>query len=309
MKKIFYCLMAATAAFAGSCTNEENVNAPQSDGTVSFQISLPVNLGTRAYGDGLTATTLHYYVYEKSKGDAAAPVFQGEAQFTDKNASFSVKLIASKTYSIAFWADAGTPSPYTYNPTERTISVNYENATAQDEKRDAFYYYLPDVTVATVPTDPIKLTRPFAQINVGTSDFDDAVKSGWTISQSGLKVTGAGTKFNLTTGAVTAASDTDITFANAAIPTEKFPDDIETSPYKYLSMNYILIGTKTTVDVKLTVTDGTTPKELSYTSIPVKKNYRTNIFGALLTNSTTFNVTIDPSFDGAENSSQGNTGN
>lgn len=308
MKKFFYCLMAATAAFAGSCTNEENVNTPQSDGTVSFQVSLPVNLGTRAYGDGLTATTLHYYVYEKSKGDAA-PVFQGEAQFTNKNASFSVKLIASKTYSIAFWADAGTPSPYTYNPTERTISVSYVGATAQDEKRDAFYYYLPEVTVATVPTDLIKLTRPFAQINVGTSDFDDAVKSGWTISQSGLKVSGAGTKFNLTTGAVTAASDTDITFANAAIPTENFPDGTETSIYKYLSMNYILIGKDATVDVKLTVTDGTTPKELSYTNIPVKKNYRTNIFGALLTNSTTFNVTIDPSFAGTENSSQGNSGN
>lgn len=301
--------MAATAAFAGSCTNEENVNTPQSDGTVSFQVSLPVNLGTRAYGDGLTATTLHYYVYEKSMGDTAEPVFKGEAQFTNLNASFSIKLIASKTYMIALWADAGTSSPYTYNLTERSISVSYEGATAQDEKRDAFYKFLEDVTVANAPTTAISLTRPFAQINVGTSDFDDATKSGWTITQSGLKVTGAGTKFNLTTGEVTASSDTEIAFANAAIPTENFPDGTEKSVYKYLSMNYILTGTKTTVDVKMTVTDGTTPKELSYTNIPVKKNYRTNIYGALLTNSTTFNVTISPSFDGTENSSQENSSN
>ena len=314
MKKIFYCLMAATAAFAGSCTNEENVNNPQSDGTVSFQVSLPVNLGTRAYGDGTTATTLHYYVYDNSKGATAEPIVSKTETLTGKSADIEIQLVKGKTYSIAFWADAGNTNIYSYNTAARTITVNYTGANAQDENRDAFYKYLTGVKVETANNTEVVLTRPFAQVNIGASDIEEAKNSGLTITQTGLKVKGTlGTTLNLTNGAVTTSTTPqEFTFAKADIPAdaEIFPYTETGVTYKYISMNYILVGKDSTIDVTLTAGDDTNSTDITYTSIPVKCNYQTNIYGSLLTNPATFKVTINPDFNTPdENVPMNNTGN
>lgn len=305
--------MAATAAFAGSCTNEENVNTPQSDGTVSFQVSLPVNLGTRAYGDGLTATTLHYYVYDDAKGTAAEPIVSKTETLTGKSADIEIQLVKGKTYSIAFWADAGNTNVYTYSPTARTITVNYTGANAQDENRDAFYKYLTGVKVETAQNTEVILTRPFAQVNIGASDFEEAKNSGLTITQTGLKVKGTlSTVLNLTDGTVTTPTTKEFTFAKANIPadTEEFPYTEAGVTYKYISMNYILVGENSTIDVTLTAGDDTNSTDITYTGIPVKRNYQTNIYGSLLTNPATFKVTINPDFNTTdENVPMNNTGN
>ncbi|MDD7095404.1 MAG: hypothetical protein PUI12_06260, partial [Bacteroidales bacterium] len=82
----------------------------------------------------------------------------------------------------------------------------------------------------------------------------------------------------------------------AAIPSgETFPK----AGYDYLSMDYLLVGkeAKSVVDVKWTVTDGTFNSERTFTNVPLQGNYRTNIYGNLLTSPTDFNVEIDPAFN------------
>lgn len=290
--------MAATAAFAGSCTNEENVNTPQSDGTVSFQVSLPVNLGTRAYGDGENIKKLYYCVYDDTKGTATAPISaKQEINLEGLSATVNIQLVKGKKYSIAFWADAGIANLYTYNEADRTITVNYSKANAQDETRDAFYAYLSDVSVTTAnSSNTVTLRRPFAQVNIGASDFEEAQNSGLTINQTGLKVTKAGTVLNLKDGSVTKSTDP-ITFSSTALPNEDFPYNPENMTIKYLSMNYILVGADDTIDVTLTAGNGSNNTDITYTQIPVKQNYRTNVYGSLLTNTASFNVTIEPSFN------------
>lgn len=306
--------MAATAAFAGSCTNEENVNTPQSDGTVSFQVSLPVNLGTRAvYGDGLTATTLHYYVYDDDKGTAAEPIVSNTTTLTGKSADIEIQLVKGKTYSIAFWADAENTNAYKYSTTARTITVNYKGANAQDENRDAFYKYLTGVKVETANNTAVVLTRPFAQVNIGASDFEEAKNSGLTITKTGLKVKGTlGTVLNLTDGTVTTPTTQEFTFAKADIPadTEVFPYTETGVSYKYISMNYILVGEDNDIDITLSAGDDANNTDITYTNIPVKRNYQTNIYGSLLTNPATFKVTINPAFNTPdENVPMNNSGN
>lgn len=290
--------MAATAAFAGSCTNEENMDTPQSDGTVSFQVSLPVNLGTRAYGDGSGVKKLYYCVYDDTKETATAPI--NPKQVIDLNgltATVNIQLVKGKKYSIAFWADAGIANLYTYSEANRTITVNYEGAKAQDETRDAFYAYLSDVSVTTASNpNTVTLRRPFAQVNIGASDFEEAKGSGLTITKTGLKVTNAGTVLNLKDGTVTKSS-TPITFNSAALPNGDFPYNPEDKTLKYLSMNYILVGADDNINLTLTAGDDSNSTEISYTNIPVKRNYRTNVYGSLLTNTASFNVVIEPSFN------------
>ncbi|MGM9840904.1 MAG: hypothetical protein ACI31D_01735 [Candidatus Limisoma sp.] len=62
-KKLIYCLCASAMLFA-ACSDEA-VNAPaEGESLVTITAQLPADLGTRAFGDGTTATNLTYAVYE-----------------------------------------------------------------------------------------------------------------------------------------------------------------------------------------------------------------------------------------------------
>ncbi|MEE0626333.1 MAG: hypothetical protein UDG88_09765, partial [Muribaculaceae bacterium] len=57
---------------------------------------------------------------------------------------------------------------------------------------------------------------------------------------------------------------------------------------------YLLVGAdKATVDVAFNYGG---PQNRTFTNVPVQRNYRTNIYGSLLTNTTDFNVVIEPTF-------------
>ena len=79
-----------------------------------------------------------------------------------------------------------------------------------------------------------------------------------------------------------------------AIPTASDGEFPVAGGYKYLSMDYLLVGAdKATVDVAFNYGG---PQSRTFTNVPVQRNYRTNIYGSLLTNTTDFNVVIEPAF-------------
>ena len=163
-----------------------------------------------------------------------------------------------------------------------------------DESLDAFcrcYEY----TAGAEVENPVKLYRPFAQLNVGTKDMDKAVKAGFNkdAAKTKVQVSGIANTLNLLTGEV--SGEAEVTCDLNAIPTgETFPKE----GYEYLSMDYLLVGkeTKTVVNVEWQITDGVTTVDRSFTNVPLQGNYRTNIFGNLLTATTDMNVEIDPAF-------------
>ena len=100
---------------------------------------------------------------------------------------------------------------------------------------------------------------------------------------------------NLKTGDVEGTA-TEITFDYEAIPasTEAFP----VTGYEYLAMNYLLVDKEQQlVEVDFSITDGTTTDNRTVGSVPVRRNYRTNIYGKLLTSKYDVNVEIKPGFD------------
>ena len=269
------------------------------EGTVTFTAQLPSEMGTRAFADGLTAKHLQYAVYEAGQstplkvfGDETTVV--GEAEMNNLKQTVSLKLTTGKTYDVIFWAaDNSAKKPYTFDPLTQTVKIKYTNVYSNNDICDAFFKK-ETITVSGNQNVDVKLTRPFAQVNIGTDDFDAATIAGLNLTQTQVKAT-AGDILNLATGKMEGTEATR-TFKMKAIPTA---DDgaFPVAGYKYLLMAYIPISdTKETVDMTFGYNGKSTFR--SFTNVPLQRNYRTNIYGSLLTNSVDFNVVIEPAFSG-----------
>ena len=288
--------IAAAALLVTSCNDEmDNGLKTGDEGTVTFTAQLPSEMGTRAFADGLTAKHLQYAVYEAGQstplkvfGDETTVV--GEAEMDNLKQTVSLKLTTGKTYDVIFWADATTDSPYTFNPASQEVSVDYSKVNNNSDNCDAFFKK-ETITVSGNQSVDVKLTRPFAQVNIGTDDFDAAKASGLEVTQTEV-VAKAFATLNLATGEV--SDEADRTFTMKAIPTASDGEFPVAGGYKYLSMDYLLVGAdKATVDVAFNYGG---PQSRTFTNVPVQRNYRTNIYGSLLTNTTDFNVVIEPAF-------------
>lgn len=288
--------IAAAALLVTSCNDEmDNGLKTGDEGTVTFTAQLPSEMGTRAFADGLTAKHLQYAVYEAGQS-TPLPVFGdettvvGEAEMNNLKQTVSLKLTTGKTYDVIFWADATTDSPYTFNPASQEVSVDYSKVNNNSDNCDAFFKK-ETITVSGNQSVDVKLTRPFAQVNIGTDDFDAAKASGLEVTQTEV-VAKAFATLNLATGEV--ADEADRTFTMKAIPTASDGEFPVAGGYKYLSMDYLLVGAdKATVDVAFNYGG---PQSRTFTNVPMQRNYRTNIYGSLLTNTTDFNVVIEPAF-------------
>lgn len=292
--------IAAAALLVTSCNDEmDNGLKTGDDGTVTFTAQLPSEMGTRAFADGLTAKHLQYAVYEAGQstplkvfGDETTVV--GEAEMNNLKQTVSLKLTTGKTYDVIFWAaDNSAKKPYTFDPLTQTVKIKYTNVYSNNDICDAFFKK-ETITVSGNQNVDVKLTRPFAQVNIGTDDFDAATIAGLNLTQTQVKAT-AGDILNLATGKMEGTEATR-TFKMKAIPTA---DDgaFPVAGYKYLLMAYIPISdTKETVDMTFGYNGKSSFR--SFTNVPLQRNYRTNIYGSLLTNSVDFNVVIEPAFSG-----------
>ena len=320
----------AVAAMAGmtSCSNEEVVApATGGDGNVNFTVSLPGSgFATRAFADGMSAEHLQMAVYDADNGDL---VMTPEEVTFEKNAlstQVSLNLAAGRNYKIAFFANphAGSDADkvYTFSAENKTISVNYDKMKNDYNSKDYdCFYALYETGVVSAPiNDNVTLTRPVAQINWGTSDLEEGVvvdDNAYGASAANLvtKVTAkAYSTFDLLTGDV--SDEVDVEMPYLARPAEydatsasgeKFP--VEHPTYKYLSMHYLLVPKdNSVVDLTLYAHNTPNPAEgtqamstVTVTNAPVQANYRTNIYGALLTNPAEFTVTKDKDFTEPDN--------
>lgn len=311
MKKVLYLsAIALTSLIATSCSSEE-VAPVDNDDMTTLTVKLPADMASRAFNSGTQAKNLYVAIYE-ADGDKKCLFsnFGGTTGVngmevtnfngTDLSTTIKVSLVKNKTYDIYCWAQSytmDTNSPYQWNETDKSISVTYPTEmTNYDEGRDAFYGKLTSFQSGVTANHTITLKRPFAQINVGTSDLQ-AYKyaSGNNAPVFGMTVKGAATSVNLDTDAVSGSADAVV--ATAASSATTFEASV--TGLSYLAMGYVLPG-EGLMEVDLNV-DGDADFA-TYTSVPSQMNHRTNIYGALLTNPEVFNVEIAPAFAGTMDS-------
>lgn len=314
LKTITAVVLAALTTAACQKENFGDATPAGQEVDVTLDLLAP-QIGTKSYGDGTTAKTVYVHVYQQdTHGNLTyiQPAAEGASLKTPSQsltlnglkATYSTRLVTGQTYTFVFWAQADS-APYTYDAEAKTITVNYASAKGNDESRDAFYNVLPNVKIEGAYTASVQLARPFAQLNFGAADYEEAKAAGLTVTKAMVTLTHAATSLNLLDG--TTAGDKTVTFASAALPAD--PNDILKAggkDYKYVAMDYVLVGkaAKTLSDVTLmltaTGTHSATPK-FTYSNVPLQANYRTNIVGNLFTSPAEVQIEITPGFGTPDN--------
>lgn len=326
-KKLFLGMFAAAGMLlATSCSNDElDVVQSGNEAQVTFSLAAEGGIATRAISDGTGAKKLVYAVYN-ANGELIKTIANTDVngQIVDNSAfdnglteNVTITLAKGQQYTVAFWAQ--NPNCTAYTTTDlKNVTIDYAGLN-NDETRDAFFKAETFTVTGNTEIDVV-LKRPFAQINVGVyqTDWDAAVASEIEIEKSKVTIEKAATSINLLTGEVegeqTVEYGFDIIPAQFTTPetlnVDLNEDGIKEN-YVYLSMSYILANDATTGYAKTTVEDldfTFAPKSGNninvsegLNAVPVQRNWRTNIIGKILTGDVTFNITIDPIYDGEYN--------
>ena len=326
-KKLFLGMFAAAGMLlATSCSNDElDVVQSGNEAQVTFSLAADGGIATRAISDGTGAKKLVYAVYN-ADGELIKTIANADVngQIVDNSAfdnglteNVTITLAKGQQYTVAFWAQ--NPNCTAYTTTDlKNVTVDYTGLN-NDETRDAFFKAETFTVTGNADIDVV-LKRPFAQINVGVTedDWNAAVASGIEIEKSKVTIEKAATSINLLTGEVdgeeTVEYGFDIIPAKFTTPETLDVDlneDGTKEKYVYLSMSYILANDATTGYAKTTL-DGLdftfapiSGNNINFSAglnaVPVQRNWRTNIIGQILTGDVTFNITIDPIYDGEDN--------
>lgn len=310
-KKLLYTGCAAALLLTTACS-EDIAPLSEQESLVNFTVELPAEVLSRAYGEVSEPRTLQYQVFAKdgesltpltSLNESAlpSPIVFSEGQLTK---TIQLRLANSRTYAIVFWA-AHQDAPYRFDHTSGSVTINYDapnKPAANSDIYDAFYARK-DVSVTGTINEPVELRRPFAQINIGATDWQDAAAAGWETVNTSVKVDDVYSTLNLLTGDVSAPVAGGYTYTLAAKPAgdnATFP--ITTAPVaEYQSMVYVLTGAdQSLVNVDFTAQAGTEIVR-NYANVPIQRNYRTNIYGRILTEEANFTINIEPAFAGSHN--------
>lgn len=304
MKKILSYAAVLLGLMAFSSCQKEGIN-PAQEGQVkaTFSISVPQESVTKAYGDGKFATkNLIIGVFDENGVEKYRKNYEWATdKFTDE---VTLTFVVGKSYQMVFWAQYGNAYGDPATMTLDKITMPYEKS--NEEKLDAFYAYEPVFKVTGDFSKNITLKRPFAQVNFATTpgDIDESIAAGLDVNIGNaavVTVKNAAKTLNLLTGET---SD----YGAVSVPATEFAKDadgkyhtitVEGETYEVLAMNYFLVADKDAVDGKTTseMSIKVGDLELAVPAANMKRNYRTNIVGELLTGEGTFKITIDPIFE------------
>jgi hypothetical protein len=312
-------MMAAMALLLlSACSSDDELSQGNgNEALVSFNVELSGGMQNKAISDGTTAKNLTVHVFDEN--GTYLSELDKTVELNEKKKSVSINLVKGKTYSFLFWASVNKEnSPYSFGVDGKTITVDYNDAKANDESRDAFLGVVKNKAVEASFEENVTLKRPFAQINFLTDDIADAGKNGLTIDEnthSSITLSKVATTLNPFTNTVGGFTEAEVIFGEAAIPALSETVTMGSAPdaktYNYLGTAYFLVpaeGENPNAGKDQAMLNSATLKikdingeGLKVENVPVQWNYRTNIYGSLLTATGNFNVTIVPDYDGSHN--------
>ena len=300
MKKILLFASAIAGLFlAGSC-QRESLEPVQQGNTVTYTVTVPDALATKGIGDNVAnVNTLHYEVYRTAVAetvtftDADRLLYHKTATVTNGTAKIELELVNDQNFTVLFWAQVGETNE-AYDVTDLT-NVTLKSSINANQVDYAAFSGVDFIEGTDALTDKtIELTRPVAQINLGTTEasltaFDTDVE----LNGSSMTVAGLSNTFNVAKQIPGAALTSTTVYAEKVVPTA--PLTVNSTDYVYVGMNYVgfapEVGTPVIVSYDINTTEGHIQNTIE--NVPVKPNYRTNIIGNLITSKTAYTVELD----------------
>lgn len=312
MKKLSVILSAALLlAFAVSCNKAAQVEEPQ-ECVVNVSFGVEDGAATRAdFGTGSGATVLEYRVYVQQ--GSAWKLTNLKAKLTDVTypKEISLRLANNMTYRIVCFAQSPAAAEASlYDLTDfDDISVAYDALLPNNDMGDAFCANRQFVAGATTSLTVV-MHRPLSQINVFSGDMADFNASSVDnpLKSITLAFHDVPNKFGLVLGDANAEGYVPARVKDGAVQDVTFTCDVLSGAvrtfggiqYSQFSMNYLLAAPAvdlTTVDLTLKAQDGTVVTNVQgISNVPYQSNYRTNIYGNLITNAVNFTIDLDPEF-------------
>lgn len=308
MKKLIYSSLILGAAFALASCSADDPAIANGDGTVNITLSLP-DIATRALGDTTKCNELVYTVFN-AKGDPIYKNVKTDAFGVDVNtATVTIQLVPGETYNVAFYAHNKTSEFSSFN--NGVITVDYTKINPNNEIDDAFYYY-GEITPSIGQTVSATLNRAFAQLNFGTTDIDNpAVADAFAKDATAdlnykLNISsGIFTTFDMTAENAEAAVDGAITDLAGKVPAKNELFSVpgvsgicsvyllttKGEDMEKVDQNSLLEGSFDLFNGQKLLRD-----QINLANVPVKMNYRTNVYGQLLSSNIPVTVTIDKNF-------------
>ena len=312
MKKLFStgALMLSILSL-GSCSSEMEMPDNPIDKTTRITLSVPAEVVSRSFATGEHANQLSYAVYIHGENNTPGALVASETKEVtfDNNGSYplEIELVNGKAYDFIFWADNKDAGAYTFDAVNHTITMTDAAFTSNNDKVDAFYGTLTTPVIDGAYSGNVSLYRPFAQLNLGASDLDDELFNNvQEIDKNKVytKLTVSTYRsFDIWSG--TCAGDAEkVTYSMPAdaIDTQENLFPYMSGIYKYVSMHYLLMPKKTADQasdiVGLTYEFYNAPDatdsfySIEVPNVPVRQNYRTNIYGQIFTDLGTITVDI-----------------
>ena len=228
-----------------------------------------------------------------------------------------LQLVSGHKYLLVFWADNATEDSDNgfednhYNTADFPEVTFKEGDTYQsnDDTRDAFFASY-QLEVNGPSSHDIELHRPFGQLNITTNDYRTVAEDFASLLPTQVKIDFSGidipTGIDLLTGELTEDKESSLVSGPVKIASVTLP--IAADGCRQLSFDYIFAPYEEEgKEQQLVLNDFTmhfmndegqkTPSEYIFQNIPVRRNYRTNVSGNLLTDRTGIDVEVVPDFN------------
>ena len=228
-----------------------------------------------------------------------------------------LQLVSGHKYLLVFWADNATEDSDNGFEDNHYNTADFPEVTfkkvdtykSNDDTRDAFFASYP-IEVNGPSSHDIELHRPFGQLNITTNDYLTVAEDFASLLPTQVKIDFSGidipTGIDLLTGELTEDDKeshlvsgpvdiADVSYPIAADGCRQLSFDYIFAPYEEEGEEQQLVLNEFTMHFQR---DGQeTISEYTFQNIPVRRNYRTNVSGNLLTDRTGIDVEVVPDFN------------
>lgn len=298
MKKIVL-LMLLAFVFVTSCSDDEQLVKSGNDGYATVTLDLSghekVSRAGEAFNPIPTLGTMRVFLYVFNDGKLIDVQSKQKYDFSSSSSCEFKFRLAKGNYKVAAWADYG--ESYYKVPTtileegNATVSLNDLSVVGSEMKSDAYWGVSDFEFSPTSGSLNLKLARPFGLVKINTTDWTKLADTQQALpSKYAMKIE-APTQLDLLSGNTSGNQKIEIKWSS--LSSKPLADGT-----KELSYDYILApaGEAALKEFTAQYADDTeqTLYSYSFSNIPVRRNYITNITTNIFTKEGKVNVSVVP---------------